>query len=89
MRRDSSFSLLLLCFFLSGVAGLVYETAWTREFAFVFGTSNLAVATVLFEVLANAVPGSTSLSLFQVGNGFSDNAGAPIDVRRMRVGGRR
>ncbi len=32
---------------LSGVAALVYQTAWTRQFAIVFGTSELAVATVL------------------------------------------
>ena len=44
---DRTFPLLLLCFFLSGLAALIYETAWTREFAFVFGTSDLAVATVL------------------------------------------
>ncbi|MFO1402336.1 MAG: fused MFS/spermidine synthase [Steroidobacteraceae bacterium] len=38
---------LCLCFTLSGVAALVYQTAWTRQFALVFGTSELAVATVL------------------------------------------
>lgn len=36
-----------LCFILSGVAALVYQSAWTREFALVFGTSELAVASVL------------------------------------------
>ncbi|MGH8308658.1 MAG: fused MFS/spermidine synthase, partial [Steroidobacteraceae bacterium] len=40
-------SLLALCFVLSGFAALVYQTAWTRQFALVFGTSELAVATVL------------------------------------------
>ena len=44
---DRTYSLLLVCFVLSGLAALVYQTAWTREFAFVFGTSDLAVATVL------------------------------------------
>ena len=44
---DLRFLLVLVCFFFSGFAGLLYETAWTREFSFVFGTSNLAVATVL------------------------------------------
>ena len=45
----SSVSLLLLslCFVLSGFAALVYQTAWTRQFGLVFGTSELAVATVL------------------------------------------
>jgi spermidine synthase len=38
---------LSLCFVLSGFAALVYQTAWTRQFGLVFGTSELAVATVL------------------------------------------
>jgi spermidine synthase len=40
-------ALLSLCFVLSGFAALVYQTAWTRQFGLVFGTSELAVATVL------------------------------------------
>jgi spermidine synthase len=44
---DLRYLLVLVCFVVSGFAGLLYETAWTREFSFVFGTSNLAVATVL------------------------------------------
>lgn len=36
-----------LCFFLSGFAALLYQAAWQREFSIVFGTSELAVATVL------------------------------------------
>ena len=42
-----TFALLCTCFVVSGVAALVYQTAWTRQFAIVFGTSELAVATVL------------------------------------------
>src|SRR3954466_7480693 len=47
--RASGATLLLLyaCFLTSGVAALIYQTAWTRQFAIVFGTSELAVATVL------------------------------------------
>src|SRR5262245_43146390 len=47
--RATGATLLLLCacFVLSGIAALVYQTAWTRQFAIVFGTSELAVATVL------------------------------------------
>jgi spermidine synthase len=58
MQRDPLFPLLLLCFFLSGLAGLIYETAWTREFAFVFGTSSLAVATVLAAYMAGLAAGA-------------------------------
>lgn len=39
--------LLTFCFAASGLAALIYQTAWTRQFALVFGTSELAVATVL------------------------------------------
>lgn len=45
--RPLTFALLCGCFALSGVAALVYQAAWTRQFAIVFGTSELAVATVL------------------------------------------
>ena len=39
---DVRFALLLGCFLLSGAAALVYQTAWTRELSFVFGTSEPA-----------------------------------------------
>lgn len=35
------------CFLLSGFAALLYQTAWMRQFSTVFGTSELAIATVL------------------------------------------
>lgn len=35
------------CFFLSGFAGLLYETVWFRQFATVFGTSEAALGAVL------------------------------------------
>jgi hypothetical protein len=38
---NARFALLLGCFFLSGFAALLYQTAWTRELSFVFGTSEL------------------------------------------------
>jgi spermidine synthase len=46
------------CFFLSGVAALAYQTAWTRQFALVFGTSELAVATVLAAYMAGLALGA-------------------------------
>jgi len=63
-RRDGRFALLLLCFFLSGLAGLVYETAWTREFGLVFGTSSLAVSTVLAAYMAGLAGGAALASRF-------------------------
>src|SRR5690606_4152404 len=46
------------CFFFSGLAALVYQTAWTRQFALVFGTSGLAVATVLAAYMAGLAAGA-------------------------------
>jgi spermidine synthase len=46
------------CFFLSGFAALIYQTAWTREFGLVFGTSELAVATVLASYMAGLAFGA-------------------------------
>ncbi len=64
MLRDPRFPLLLLCFFLSGLTALVYETAWTREFAFVFGTSHLAVATVLAAYMGGLAAGAAAAGRF-------------------------
>jgi spermidine synthase len=53
-----AFGLLALCFFLSGFAALIYQTAWTRQFGFVFGTSELAIATVLAAYMAGLAAGA-------------------------------
>src|SRR5690242_19431309 len=50
--------LLYACFLLSGIAALVYQTAWTRQFAIVFGTSELAVATVLAAYMGGLAVGA-------------------------------
>ena len=61
---DLRYLLVLLCFFFSGFAGLLYETAWSREFSFVFGTSNLAVATVLAAYMAGLSLGAMLAARF-------------------------
>ncbi len=58
MKIDLRFILLLLCFFLSGFAALLYETAWAREFAFVFGTSEFAVVSVLAAYMGGLAAGA-------------------------------
>ena len=37
----------LICFFLSGFAGLVYEVVWIRQAALLFGSTTFALSTVL------------------------------------------
>ena len=60
--RGVSFGLVLACFFFSGFSALLYQTAWTREFAFVFGTSDLAVAAVLAAYMGGLAAGSAIAS---------------------------
>jgi spermidine synthase len=57
-------SLLAGCFALSGTAALAYQTAWTREFALVFGTSELAVATVLAAYMGGLAAGAWLIERF-------------------------
>lgn len=60
IRPDRSLAVVWLCFLLSGFAALLYQTVWTREFAFVFGTSDLAVATVLAAYMAGLAIGAAA-----------------------------
>jgi spermidine synthase len=59
-----TFALLLACFFFSGFSALLYETAWGREFAFVFGTSELAVVAVLAAYMGGLALGAALAARF-------------------------
>lgn len=52
------------CFFLSGFAALLYQMAWMREFSTVFGTSEIAVATVLSSYMGGLAIGSAISGYF-------------------------
>lgn len=60
-QADKTWALtaVMSCFFLSGFAALLYQTAWFRQFSIVFGTSELAVATVLAAYMAGLAGGAT------------------------------
>jgi spermidine synthase len=60
----ATFALLCACFVLSGIAALVYQTAWMRQFAIVFGTSELAVATVLAAYMGGLALGAVLAERF-------------------------
>ena len=62
------------CFVLSGFAALLYQTAWMRQFSIVFGTSELAVATVLSAYMAGLALGAT------IGGRLVDRVTRPILV---------
>jgi len=50
--------LVCFCFFLSGLAALVYQAAWLKKIAVIFGTSHIAVATVLAAYMAGLALGA-------------------------------
>src|SRR5438309_2215320 len=51
-------ALILVCFFLSGASGLVFEGVWTRELTLVFGSTALAMSTVLSVFMGGLALGS-------------------------------
>ena len=59
VQVDHRLLLLFGCFLLSGLAGLIYETAWTQQFSLVFGTLELAVAAVLAAYMAGLAFGAS------------------------------
>jgi spermidine synthase len=52
------FATLFICFFLSGVAALLYEVVWVRMLTQIFGSTAHAVATVLAAFMAGLALGS-------------------------------
>ncbi|HEU4530031.1 MAG TPA: fused MFS/spermidine synthase [Steroidobacteraceae bacterium] len=52
------------CFALSGFAALLYQTAWMRQFSLVFGTSEIAVATVLAAYMGGLALGARAVDRF-------------------------
>ncbi|HND33228.1 MAG TPA: hypothetical protein PLA94_24690, partial [Myxococcota bacterium] len=49
---------LYLLFFLSGATSLVWETLWSRQLHWIFGTSQFAITTVLCAFMAGLAGGS-------------------------------
>src|SRR5439155_17705528 len=56
--RHWTFGGLLLCLFVSGASGLIYEIAWVRSLELVFGATSFAVATVLAAFMGGLALGS-------------------------------
>lgn len=52
------------CFALSGFAALLYQTAWLRQFSIAFGTSEMAIATVLAAYMAGLGGGAAIAGRF-------------------------
>ena len=65
IKNDRSIFLgVAACFVLSGFAALLYQTAWMRQLSTVFGTSELAVATVLAAYMAGLAFGAAIAARF-------------------------
>ena len=52
------FTLLLVCFFLSGAAGLVYQVAWGKALGLIFGNTVYAISTVIAVFMGGLALGS-------------------------------
>lgn len=48
----------LLCFFLSGLSGLIYQVIWVRELVLIFGATTFAASTVLTAFMGGLAIGS-------------------------------
>jgi spermidine synthase len=62
--RGLSLAGVALCFVLSGAAALIYQTTWLRQFSLVFGTAELAVATVLAAYMAGLAAGAAAIEFW-------------------------
>ncbi len=56
--------IVIACFFFSGFAALLYQTAWLRQFSLVFGTSEIAVAIVLAAYMGGLTIGAIIATRF-------------------------
>jgi len=56
--QNRSFLGILVCFFFSGAAGLIYQVAWGKALGLVFGHTVYAIATVLAVFMAGLAAGS-------------------------------
>lgn len=75
VRRPSLVSVsVVVCFFLSGAAGLVYEVVWMRMLGLVFGHTVFAVTTVLAAFMSGL-----ALGAFLFGR-LIDRRGRPLQV---------
>ncbi|MBI2455692.1 MAG: fused MFS/spermidine synthase [candidate division NC10 bacterium] len=67
-------ALWLLCCFLSGATGLVYEITWTRSLTLVFGSTTFAVSTVLAAFMGGLGAGALAIGK------IVDRVGRPLRV---------
>ncbi|UCG62143.1 MAG: fused MFS/spermidine synthase [Candidatus Zixiibacteriota bacterium] len=72
--RDLCYRGLLALFFLSGATGLIYEVVWTNLLTLFFGSTTLAVSTVLTAFMSGLAIGSITLGR------LADRSARPVRV---------
>ena len=73
--------MVMACFALSGLAALMYQTAWMRLFSISFGTSELSIAAVLAAYMGGLALGSV------VAGRYADTLKRPVRVYAFLEGG--
>src|SRR5215467_12883737 len=74
-------AILLACFFLSGSSGLILEMLWTRKLGLVFGSTTLAISTVLATFM-----GGLGLGSFLAGR-YADRIKNPVRAYALAEAG--
>src|SRR5436190_17095573 len=59
-----AFTLLAICFLLSGATGLIYEVVWARMLGLVFGATTVAISAVLAAFMGGLALGSALAAKF-------------------------
>lgn len=68
-RFDRTYAATAACFVLSGVAGLLYQTIWSRQYSLVLGTSEAAVSVVLAVYMLGLALGAAIIPRWMHGAG--------------------
>ncbi|NCN22523.1 spermidine synthase, partial [Candidatus Falkowbacteria bacterium] len=58
MKNSKLTLIILILFFFSGLASLIYEVIWARKLGLVFGTTSYAISTILAVFMAGLALGS-------------------------------
>ena len=64
-KNNAKSNIIYLCFFLSGITGLIYQLVWTSMFAQNFGHTFLAISFIIAAFMFGLMIGSWSISRFK------------------------
>ena len=58
LQKNHLQTIVLLCFFISGMCGLIYEVIWAKMLGLIFGNTTFAVSTILTAFMTGLAAGS-------------------------------